>query len=196
MTQTPCVTWDDCWTSRKSSCLAEPVTPSLVITEQARATTTKTTILLVLNPKIKRMLVVWCSGLATATSSWVQSVKIILDGLSLRGCLESKVDAQILLRRLVTSSSKASVWFQYLTFHASRNLDKVLGVQNILKIVQYKSGLTHSTQLSSLAKTDHCSTQFQSWFLLSPARVVYCNYSSTFFEDQASLFLPSKRIAE
>ncbi len=48
MTRMPRVTRDDCWTSRKSSCLAEPVTPSLVTTEQARATTTKTTILLVI----------------------------------------------------------------------------------------------------------------------------------------------------
>jgi hypothetical protein len=35
-------------------------------------------------------------------------------------------------------------------FHASGNLDKVLGVQNILKIVQYESGLKHSTQLLGL----------------------------------------------
>jgi hypothetical protein len=58
MTQTPCITRDDRWTNRDLSCLAEPVTLSLVTTEQVQATTTKTTILLVLNPKIKRMLVV------------------------------------------------------------------------------------------------------------------------------------------
>jgi hypothetical protein len=34
------------------------------------------------NPKIKRMLVVWCSGLATATSNQIQSAKNILDGFS------------------------------------------------------------------------------------------------------------------
>jgi hypothetical protein len=95
--RTPCITCDDCWMSRKPSCLAEPVTPSLVTTEQARATTTKTTILIVLNPKIKRMLVVQCSGLATATSSRVQSMTNILDGFSLRGCLDSKLDARISL---------------------------------------------------------------------------------------------------
>jgi hypothetical protein len=39
---------NDCWTSGESSCLAEPVTPSLVTTEQARAMTAKTTILLVI----------------------------------------------------------------------------------------------------------------------------------------------------
>jgi hypothetical protein len=54
----PCITRNDCWISRKSSHLAEPVIPSLETTEQVQATTTKTTILLVLNPKIKRMLVV------------------------------------------------------------------------------------------------------------------------------------------
>ncbi len=40
-------------------------------------------------PKIKRMLVVWCSGPATSTSSWVQSAKIFLNGFSWRGCLDS-----------------------------------------------------------------------------------------------------------
>jgi hypothetical protein len=40
-------------------------------------------------PKIKRILVVWCSGPATATSSQVQSAKIILDGFSQQGCLDS-----------------------------------------------------------------------------------------------------------
>jgi hypothetical protein len=35
VTQTPCVTHDDCWTSRDLSCLAEPLTPSLVTTEQS-----------------------------------------------------------------------------------------------------------------------------------------------------------------
>jgi hypothetical protein len=39
---------NDCWTSRESSHLAEPVTPSLVPKEQVQATTTKTTILLVI----------------------------------------------------------------------------------------------------------------------------------------------------
>ncbi len=112
VTRTPRVRCDDCWTSHKLSCLAEPVTPSLVTTEQVRATTTKTTILLVLNPKVKRMLVVRCSGLATATSSQVQSTKNILDGFSLQGCLDLKLDGQILLRRLVTSSSKTNVWFR------------------------------------------------------------------------------------
>jgi hypothetical protein len=58
MTQTPRVTRNNCWTSHELSCLAEPVIPSLVRTEQVQATTTKTTILLVLNPKIKRMLIV------------------------------------------------------------------------------------------------------------------------------------------
>ncbi len=111
VTRTPRVTCNDCWTSRESSRLAEPVTPSLVTTEQARVTTTKTTILLVLNPKIKRMLVVWCSGLATATLSQVQSAKNILDGFSLQGCLDLKLDARISLRCLVTSSLKTSVWF-------------------------------------------------------------------------------------
>jgi hypothetical protein len=48
VTRMPCVTRDDCWTSRESSRLAEPVTPSLVTTEQAQAMTTKTTILLVI----------------------------------------------------------------------------------------------------------------------------------------------------
>ncbi len=48
MTRTPCVMRNDRCISRKSSCLAEPVTPSLVTTEQARATTTITTILLVI----------------------------------------------------------------------------------------------------------------------------------------------------
>jgi hypothetical protein len=62
-------------------------------------------------PKIKRMLIAWCSGLATATSSWVQSAKNILDGFSWWGCLDSNLDVQILLRCLLTSSSKISVWF-------------------------------------------------------------------------------------
>ncbi len=48
VTHTPHITRNDCWISRKLSCLAEPVTPSLVTTEQAQATTTKTTILLVI----------------------------------------------------------------------------------------------------------------------------------------------------
>jgi hypothetical protein len=48
---------DNCWTSRKSSHLAEPVTLSLVTTEQAQATTTTNTIF-GRNPKIKRMLFV------------------------------------------------------------------------------------------------------------------------------------------
>ncbi len=39
---------DNCWTSSESSCLAEPVTPSSMTKEQAQATTTKNTILLVL----------------------------------------------------------------------------------------------------------------------------------------------------
>ncbi len=111
VTQTPRITRHNRYTSHDLNCLAEPLTPSLVTTEQAQATITKTTILLVLNPKIKRMLVVWCSGLATATSSQVQSAKNISDGFSLRGCLDSKLDARILLRRLVMSSSKNSVWF-------------------------------------------------------------------------------------
>jgi hypothetical protein len=109
VTRMPRVMHNDCWTSRDPNHLAEPLTPSLVTTEQARATTTKTTILLVLNPKIKRMLVVRCSGLVTATSRQVQSAKNILNGFSLQGCLDSKLDARILLRRLVTSSSKNSV---------------------------------------------------------------------------------------
>jgi hypothetical protein len=58
VTQMPRVTRDDCWTSHKPICLAEPLTLSLVTTEQAQATTTKTTILLVSNPKMNRMLVV------------------------------------------------------------------------------------------------------------------------------------------
>ncbi len=33
VTRTPRVTHDDCWMSRESSCLAEPVTPSLVTTD-------------------------------------------------------------------------------------------------------------------------------------------------------------------
>ncbi len=41
VTQMPRVMHDDCWTSRESSRLAEPVTPSLVATEQVRVTTTK-----------------------------------------------------------------------------------------------------------------------------------------------------------
>jgi hypothetical protein len=53
VTCTPCLTHDNCWISCKPSCLAEPVTPSLVTTEQAQATKTKTTILVALNPKIK-----------------------------------------------------------------------------------------------------------------------------------------------
>jgi hypothetical protein len=48
MTCTPHITCDDSWTSRKPSHLTEPVTPSLVTTEQAQATTTKTNILLVI----------------------------------------------------------------------------------------------------------------------------------------------------
>ncbi len=64
------------------------------------------------NPKITRMLIVWCSGLAIAPSSRVQSAKNISDGFSRWGCLDSKLDAQILLRCLLTSSSKISVWFQ------------------------------------------------------------------------------------
>jgi hypothetical protein len=56
-TYTTCHARNDCWTSSKLSCLAEPVTPSSVTKEQAQATTTKNTILLVLQ-KIKRMLVV------------------------------------------------------------------------------------------------------------------------------------------
>jgi hypothetical protein len=40
-------------------------------------------------PKIKRMLVVWCSGPATAISSRVGSAKIISDGLPQQGCLDS-----------------------------------------------------------------------------------------------------------
>ncbi len=111
VTQTPRVMRKNCWRSCEPSHLAEPVIPSLVTTEQARATTTKTTILLVLNPQLKRMLVVWCSGLATALSSRVQSVKNILDGFSRGVCLDSKLDARILLRCLVTSSSRTSVWF-------------------------------------------------------------------------------------
>ncbi len=43
-TRMPRITHDNFWTSRKLSCLAEPVTPSLVRTEQAQETTTKTTI--------------------------------------------------------------------------------------------------------------------------------------------------------
>ncbi len=39
-------------------------------------------------PKIKRMLVVQCSGPTTTTSRWVQSAKIILDGFLRRGCLD------------------------------------------------------------------------------------------------------------
>ncbi len=112
VTQTPRLTHEDHWTSCNPSCLAEPLTPSLVTTEQARVGTTKTTIFLCSDPKIKRMLVVWCSGLATATSSWVQSAKNISDGFSLQGCLDSKLDARILLRRSVMSSSKTRVWFQ------------------------------------------------------------------------------------
>ncbi len=53
VTQMPRITHNDCWTIRNPNCLAEPLTPSLVTTEQARATTTKTTILLVLNQKKK-----------------------------------------------------------------------------------------------------------------------------------------------
>jgi hypothetical protein len=56
------------------------------------------------NPKIKRILIVWCSGLAIATSSWVQSTRNNLDGFSQRGLLDSELDLQILLRRLLTSS--------------------------------------------------------------------------------------------
>jgi hypothetical protein len=48
VTQMPRVTRNDCQTSCYPSHLAEPVTPSLVTTEQAQATTTKTTILIVL----------------------------------------------------------------------------------------------------------------------------------------------------
>jgi hypothetical protein len=48
VTRMPRVMCNNCWTSRKSSSLAEPVTPSLVTTEQVRATTTKTTMLLVI----------------------------------------------------------------------------------------------------------------------------------------------------
>jgi hypothetical protein len=58
VTQTPRITRHNRYTSHDLNCLAEPLTPSLVTTEQAQATITKTTILLVLNPKIKRMLVV------------------------------------------------------------------------------------------------------------------------------------------
>ncbi len=40
VTRMPCVTRNNhCWTSHKLSCLVEPVTPSLVTTEQARAMT-------------------------------------------------------------------------------------------------------------------------------------------------------------
>ncbi len=46
-------------------------------------------------------------------------------------------------------------------FPASRNLGKVLRVHTkYLEIIRYKSGLTRSKQLSSLTKTDHCSTNF------------------------------------
>jgi hypothetical protein len=38
---------DDCWTSHKSSHVAEPVTPLLVTTDQVQATTTKNTILVI-----------------------------------------------------------------------------------------------------------------------------------------------------
>jgi hypothetical protein len=48
VTHTPRITRNDCWISRESSRLAEPVSPSLVTTEQAQETTTKTTILLVI----------------------------------------------------------------------------------------------------------------------------------------------------
>jgi hypothetical protein len=63
------------------------------------------------NPKIKRMFVVWCSSLATATLSLVQSANYILYGFSRQGCLDSKLDVQILLRHLLTSLPKISVWF-------------------------------------------------------------------------------------
>ncbi len=64
------------------------------------------------NPKMKRMLDVRCSGLATATSSQVQSAKNISDGFSQQGCLYLKLDARILLRCIVTSSLKMGDWFQ------------------------------------------------------------------------------------
>jgi hypothetical protein len=48
VTRKPHVTCDDHWASQKPSCLAEPVTPSLVTTEQAQAMTSKTTIFLVI----------------------------------------------------------------------------------------------------------------------------------------------------
>jgi hypothetical protein len=48
VTRTPHVTCGNCWTSRESSHLTVPVTPSLVTTEQAQMTTTKITILLVI----------------------------------------------------------------------------------------------------------------------------------------------------
>ncbi len=48
VTRMPCVMHNDCWTSCESCCLAEPVTPPLVTREQVRVTTTKTTILLVI----------------------------------------------------------------------------------------------------------------------------------------------------
>jgi hypothetical protein len=56
------------WTSSKSSRLAEPMTPSLV-TKDKRKQRQQKNYHFCSNPKINRMLVVQCSGLATATSS-------------------------------------------------------------------------------------------------------------------------------
>ncbi len=81
-----------------------------------------------------QQLVVWCSVPATATSSQVQSLSIISNGFSQQGCLDLYLDSQILLRRLLTSSSKISFWFQKLTAHASKNLGKMLLVQNVMKL--------------------------------------------------------------
>ncbi len=78
---------NDCLTSSKSSRLAEPVTPSLV-TKDKRERRQQQNYHVCSNPKIKRMLVVWWSGPATATSSWVRSAKIFLDGFPWQGCLD------------------------------------------------------------------------------------------------------------
>jgi hypothetical protein len=86
--------YKDCWTSSELSCLAEPVTPSLVTTEQAQAMTTKNTIF-GKAPLIRGCLLF--NALAGPQQLQVKSKvqKRILDGFSQQGCLDSEVDANL-----------------------------------------------------------------------------------------------------
>ncbi len=151
----------DYWTSSKSSCLAEPVTPPPVMTEQGQSTTTKNIILVEIQQSR------W--GLLLDALVWSQKHQVKSKALKQFWIASHNKDANH-MDRVLPLGARCKTHVDACWPHHQKYVSDFENWQstlveprestpgtNYLEIVQHKLALTCSKQLSRITKANHCN---------------------------------------